>query len=527
MTGGAGARWWSATGVQAAAVSIVALAAYATRLLPDVGFWDTAVFQGAAPTLGLTHPTGYPTFLLLGWLWTHALPMVTPALAMNMLTAVAGALAVGLVFVVARRIGAGAPAAAAAALTLGLMVSFWQTAVRADPHPLHVLLATGIVLLLLEWDRRAQDRYLTAAALVFGLAMGNHMLTTMLAPGIGVYVLTTRPSILRRPRMVLKAAAALLLGMAVYAYVPLRAAANPAIHHDFAPTTVPLFLRYVLGQDFAGSMGFLSPDGLGAAARELGAFASQTGSALTPAIAIAFGYLALAGLYALLRDRSWRTAWLLGATGALTLYARLTYANGDIERYALYPIAVAAALAALGAQALWDGLLATLRLDAMEPDPGDAGRAPDTGSNGASAGGSRPSRTRALVLVPAILLVVPIFLFLANGDRVRPMSARCYVDAVAAQAPRDASIVSWWSMTTPLWYAQAVEHARPDITVILAGSLAIDEVARLQPEGRPVVVIQSDDVLQQIRDAGYALRQMDFCGREAWEVTGPAETGAP
>jgi len=52
-------------------------------------------------------------------------------------------------------------------------------------------------------------------------------------------------------------------------------------------------------------------------------------------------------------------------------------------------------------------------------------------------------------------------------------------------------------------------------------------VARLQPEGRPVVVIQSDDVLQQIRDAGYALRQMDFCGREAWEVTGPAETGAP
>jgi hypothetical protein len=31
---------------------------------------------------------------------------------------------------------------------------------------------------------------------------------------------------------------------------------------------------------------------------------------------------------------------------------------------------------------------------------------------------------------------------------------------------RDAVIVSWWSYSTPLWYAQAVEGRRPDIDII-------------------------------------------------------------
>lgn len=99
-------------GIGALGVGLVALSAYTLRMLGDVGFWDTAVFQGAAPVLGLTHPTGYPTYLLLGWLWTHLLPMMEPASAMNLLAAVTGAGAVALAFLLGRRIGAGMAASA-------------------------------------------------------------------------------------------------------------------------------------------------------------------------------------------------------------------------------------------------------------------------------------------------------------------------------------------------------------------------------------------------------------------------------
>ncbi len=112
--------------------------------------------------------------------------------------------------------------------------------------------------------------------------MGNHLLTSMLAPGIAVFVFTRRPAILRRPAVVLAAAGCVALGLLVYAYVPTRAAANPPIHHDFAPTTPELILRYVLGQDFSGSMGFLSARGPGATARELRRFAAQWASRCRP-----------------------------------------------------------------------------------------------------------------------------------------------------------------------------------------------------------------------------------------------------
>jgi len=497
--------------LEAAAIVFVALGAFTWRLLPDVGYWDTAIFQASPPVLGLTHPTGYPTWNLLGWLWTTILPLGGPAFELNLMTAVAGALAVGMIYVVARQVGSDRIPAAAAALTCGLMVSFWRTAGHADPHPLHVLLAMTVLSLLLAWDRRRRARYLVAAALVFGIGMGNHMLMAMLVPGIGVYLVTARPTIFREPRTIAGSVIALLAGLAVYAYVPIRAAANPPIHYDYEPTTLPLFMRYVLGQDFSGQMAFLSVAGLGMAAEQVNTLAKQLGDALTPPVALGLVVLAAAGFASLVAARSFRTAWLLAATAGLTLYARLTYQNGDLERYQLFPIAVGAALAALGLTALWR--LATTRVE-TPGEPVSAGRrAP------------RPLDP-VLRLVPGVLLVVPIVLLAVNNDRVKVADSRCYLEDLVANAPQDAAVVSWWSLATPIWYTQAVEGRRGDLTVVSAGSTVVDEIARFQADGRPVIIIQLDKELKLARDAGYPMEEVKYCGTSAWQITGPAAPGA-
>jgi hypothetical protein len=481
------------------AVAAAAFAAFLWRLLPGVGFWDTAIFQAAPPVLGLTHPTGYPTYLILGWAWVHGLWFLAPATALNVMTAVAGALAVGMVAALAMRLGAGIFPAAAGALTVGLMTSFWRTSARADPHPLHVLLALTIVALLLAWDRRRQPRLLAAAALVFGLAMGNHALTAMLAPGIGVFVVTRRPAVLREPRTIAVAVAALAAGLLVYAYVVVRGAANPPIHYDYAPDTWSSFWRYVLGQDFSGSMGFFSASGPGAAVRELPVFLGRLGDALTPPVAAGLGWLALVGCLALVGRRSWRTAWLLLATGGVTLYARLTYSNGDIERYALFPMAVLGILAGLGAQVVLDRLARALP---------------------AFRRGVPTVRPCVAAVAPAVLLLVPLALVPLNQDHVRPVSARCFVDAVERDVPRDAYLVSWWSMSTPVWYAQAVEGARPDITVLNVGSAAVDAIRAHRGDGRPIWVVLLSSDLQRVQDAGFTLDRSSLCGVDARVVTG-------
>src|SRR5262245_21240484 len=81
------------------------LALYMATLLPGIGSGDTAEFQRVAPTLGVAHPTGYPLYTMLGWLWSRLPLGGTPAWRMNLFSAGAAALAVGALFLAARALG--------------------------------------------------------------------------------------------------------------------------------------------------------------------------------------------------------------------------------------------------------------------------------------------------------------------------------------------------------------------------------------------------------------------------------------
>ena len=62
------------------AVGIVAFLAARWAMLPGLAFWDTAELQAVGPLLGTAHPTGFPTYVLLGWLVDHVLmPFGEPA----------------------------------------------------------------------------------------------------------------------------------------------------------------------------------------------------------------------------------------------------------------------------------------------------------------------------------------------------------------------------------------------------------------------------------------------------------------
>ncbi|HEU5314739.1 MAG TPA: DUF2723 domain-containing protein, partial [Chloroflexota bacterium] len=76
-------------------VAVVAFAIYLRTLMPSTGFWDTGEAQTVPPTLSIFHPTGFPTYALLGWLWSQ-LPIGEVAFRMNLLSAVMVALAAGL-----------------------------------------------------------------------------------------------------------------------------------------------------------------------------------------------------------------------------------------------------------------------------------------------------------------------------------------------------------------------------------------------------------------------------------------------
>jgi 4-amino-4-deoxy-L-arabinose transferase-like glycosyltransferase len=443
-----------------------ALLLYVPTLMPDVGTWDTAEFQAIGPVLGIAHPTGYPAYTLLAWMASVILqPFGNEAFRANLLSALLMAGAAGFLAVRVVQATRRWPLGVLAGVVFMVTPVAWRLSTRADAHALHALLAALILVLLAGWqqqqgrgDARA-GRWLIAAAFVYGLALGNHALSLLLAPGIAAFVLLVAPRILwQRWRLVLGCLAVLALTtVAVYAYLPLRSAMDPPL--DYADTeTWRGFWYVVLGQQFQGSVGRLPPvvdivtGAWDMVVRNLGPLAI-----LVPAGAVLGAVrhprlIALTGLWFI-------CTWLFA----------LGYPNASIERYYLVPLMAAAAWVALAADVAWDALLALLGVlprAATSPDASsDAG--PDAG----------PARGRARSVVAHALPFGLIAVLLATSLAVLPERragadasdetfGRDWLEATLAALPPGATVVSWWSYSTPLWYGRWVEGRRPDIVIV-------------------------------------------------------------
>ena len=116
----------------AASVFLAAAAIDLATMNRTVGLVDRGELAAIATTLGIAHPTGYPTLTLLGHVWVGLLPL-EPALALNLLAALWAAAGAGLLTllydqVLARVAGAGggpapAPGPRAALAAIGALLT--------------------------------------------------------------------------------------------------------------------------------------------------------------------------------------------------------------------------------------------------------------------------------------------------------------------------------------------------------------------------------------------------------------------
>ena len=147
----------------------VAAVVYYLGSAPGVLFGDGGELQFAAWTAGLPHPTGYPLYMTLGWVWSHLLDatgLASPARAMTLLSVLFAALAVGLTYLLARTlIGLGLPqvspvlqrlAALLAALTFAFTPTFWSQSVVTEVYTLNAAFIALILWLALLWRWRVE-----------------------------------------------------------------------------------------------------------------------------------------------------------------------------------------------------------------------------------------------------------------------------------------------------------------------------------------------------------------------------------
>jgi hypothetical protein len=164
-------------------ISILTLAAYVRTLAPDILYGDSAEFQCLAYTLGITHSTGYSTYLLLGRL-IGFLPISNPAWRISLFSAICAAVTLGGVYLLGRSFTRSRIGASLGSLALGISYTFWSQAVIAEVYTPGMAFLVGIMVLLFHWQDAPRNRNLSlfAAALLAGIGFGVHASVWLVAP---------------------------------------------------------------------------------------------------------------------------------------------------------------------------------------------------------------------------------------------------------------------------------------------------------------------------------------------------------
>jgi len=228
---------------------------YLATLLPGVGHEaDTGEMQFCGYVLGVPHPTGYPTYVLLNHLFTRALPLGSVAWRANLLSAVFAVAAALLLYRLVLSLGARPAAALSAALTFGVTPTFWLHAVVAEVYSLHVLFVAATALAFLRWRRTGADRDLFVAGAVLALSFTHHLTTVTLLPAVAFLVLTTAPRTLLDPRKLAALVVFAALAALPYAYLVWRSR-DPQTPYLAAETSdLSSLLAHVSGAQFRVDM---------------------------------------------------------------------------------------------------------------------------------------------------------------------------------------------------------------------------------------------------------------------------------
>jgi hypothetical protein len=501
-------------------VALGACAAARAAMLPGLALWDTAELQAVGPLMGTAHPAGFPTYVLLGWLASIVLqPFGEPAFRMNLLAGLCLAAAAGITVDLVRALTRSTLIGILAGLGLALTPLAWSIGTHAEAHALHLALVALLLRILVAWEVRASgehgnparhaDRYLVAAAIVFGLSVGNHSLTLLLALPIGLFIRAVDRDVWRNRRLVALCGAALIATVVlVYLELPLRAGPFRAALVYGRPETWDGFWYVALGEQFLG--GLLNPfaDLPANVAALVDLCVAQFGP-LALVLPVAFGATVV---------RLPRYALLTGSAALITCVFAASYQNAEIERYYLGPMLMAwtwlAVLAAMVAES--GGRL----VQALAGREGDPGRSPTIGGRG---NGPPPLLAAGLLvalLAPSLLSAPDRF---AAVDESHDRGAQEWVDHAMGVMEPGAVVVSWWSYSTPLWYAQRVEGRRPDLLIVddrtrLDEGLGdITDVIDAQLGQSPVYVIRDDASEVQMLAERYDLQLID--GPDARSLT--------
>jgi len=266
--------------IYAASASLLTFIVYVLTLYPSIGFIDSGELAAVCYTFGIPHPTGYPLYLIAGYLFTHLPLPWTVIYKSNLLSAVLSSAAVFVTYfnilnilkntlqplnttgksktisIESGKITVSVSAFFGALLT-GFIQSFWYNATQTEVYSLHFLFISVIYYYLLAvlFTSGKSNNYLYWALLFLflGFSFANHSTTVYFIPVLLYLFYLLYKSQKRRSFSIAKYTFLVLPGISLYGLLLLRAKSEPYFNWS-NPYNLTNLLNHLRGEEFSHLM---------------------------------------------------------------------------------------------------------------------------------------------------------------------------------------------------------------------------------------------------------------------------------
>lgn len=452
---------------------IISFAFYLTTIAPSVIQIDTGELAAVQCTLGIAHPTGYPLFTMLGYIFSLVPLPFTKIFQMNLLAAVYCAVAVSVFTFTAKLVLDNLNAfqfvmrskqnsrkkkkdsnkifqpvktssielsdtykiisAIFGGLFLALSKTFWFQSTSVEVYSLHLLLITVIILALIKAftlsnEAKSISKYWLFFAITLALGFSNHMTTLLIIPGVAYLYFVkngfSSKSIKQIIFMLLIFFPVLIL---MYSYLPIRASQNPVMNWG-NPINWEKIIRHISGQQYQVWL-FSSTE---AAAKQFNYFVGNLHKEFSISLVVAIAGLIVSFIYA-------RKFFIFNIIVFLsTVLYSINYDINDIDSYFLLSYVSLAFFAVFGIVQLILFLL----------------------------------KNRMIIIVPISILAVFLGLqFYSSYDDVNQKNNYTYEDytlSLLNTLPKNSIVFSyqWDYFISASYYFQFVEGFRKDVIVV-------------------------------------------------------------
>jgi Protein O-mannosyl-transferase TMEM260-like len=274
---------------------LVVFIIYLTTMAPTILQIDAGELTSVQALAGIAHPTGYPLFTMVGYLFSKIPLPFSTAYQLNILAAIWCSLGV-MLFVStskfmldnidkykfvkktvqkndkrARQKDNNKPvdknkqlpealiyaASVGGGLFLGLSKTFWFQSTSVEVYSMHIFLISLIIFVLVkaftlpdETKKFSLKNKWIVLAIVLALGFSNHMTTLLILPGIAYfYFLKEKFNSASIKQLIIMLLIFFPLLIIIYSYLPIRASQNPAINWG-NPVDFERIMRHVSGKQY-------------------------------------------------------------------------------------------------------------------------------------------------------------------------------------------------------------------------------------------------------------------------------------